>query len=789
MSSTADSRIDESAIGAIDAAAGYCRTLWATFIGYAATLFVLASGTTHDALLRQTPVKLPLFNVESGIPLVLFYVIAPLLLVLFHLNLLLKLHDLRVRVRAVTRPLRGKDGEETRELRDRLRRRFTAFDYALLESGLVEWRESLLLRTVTSATIFLMPVLLLLFVQLQFLPYHDWRISGVQRALIVTDLILIAVIQLWLGRDGNVSAIPRARKWKAWFIPTSFPTARRTMSRVLSFAVPVLVSVFVLAFPGEPQDVFWETAWTLTQPVTDENETPNNFSALAGTDFAEKFGIRRSLYLADRSLWAAEPSEDLLQALTEDTTIIALRENVQGASPQLLRTVQRIRNAALTLRGRNLSYANFENAGLIAADFRPDLNNEQMRAFQRDSNNDDPKGNLTEPGNRTDMSGASFSGADLRGSRLSYVQAARADFYNAKLQNAAFDHARLQNANFSSAQSQNADFSWALLNNANLMEAGLQNADFGFARLPRTTLFRAQLHGAILIGAQLQGANLKSAQLPGALLFEAQLQGADLSDAEMQGADLTEAQLQGADLNRAQLLGANFESAQLQGADLSVAGLEGANLAGAALQGANLNAARLRGVDFTRALVRGANFDNADISLANFAGLNTGEDYDFDGWDRYEQELPDEARREIFRRNLADARARLSATGPALKPAYGDNVWATGPEILGDQVKRADAGNPAAYAASWASFVTDLACTAGRENNDNAAFAAGGIARRLAARALSLTLERDLGLRALGAALAQAELGNSCAKAMLSAETIEKLVEAARRAPPPTGQQ
>src|ERR1051326_6722244 len=91
MMNTSNSGMDESAIASINEAAGYCRTLWATFIGYEATIFILVSSTTQDDLLRETPIKLPLFNVESGIPLLLFFVISPLLLVLFHLNLLLKL--------------------------------------------------------------------------------------------------------------------------------------------------------------------------------------------------------------------------------------------------------------------------------------------------------------------------------------------------------------------------------------------------------------------------------------------------------------------------------------------------------------------------------------------------------------------------------------------------------------------------------------------------------------------------------------------------------------------------
>ena len=525
MSSIADPSVDESAIGAINDAAGYCRTLWATFIGYAATIFVLTSGTTHEALLRRTPVKLPLFNVDSGIPLLLFYVIAPLLLVLFHLNLLMKLHDLRVRVSELIIPLNWVDEANAAFERSRLRRRLMAFDYAVLKAGLVsDRRERWLLWVVTNVTIFIMPVLLLLFVQLQFLPYHDWKIIWLHRAFLIADLGLIAYIHLWLGthdrRPGGTFSLP--------------PANPRTIAWGALFASPVLVSTLVLAFPGEPQDVFWRSAFTWTQPEI-LNGSANTFSARAGADFAEKFGIRRSLYLADRSLWATEPSEELLQALTEDTTIIALH-GVADATPQLLRTVQRIRNAALSLRGRNLSYANFENSTLIAADFRPDLNNEQMSAYLQSEFVMYPGAPPTpgaappmytvelrnaEPDNGTDLTGATFSRADLRGALLSFVRATGVDFGFANVQSSILTLGRLQGADFGGARMQEANFERARLQTANLENASLQGAILSQAQLGGANLRDAQLQYADLHGAAVTADQLRASKWEGAMLDDA----------------------------------------------------------------------------------------------------------------------------------------------------------------------------------------------------------------------------------------------------------------------------
>jgi uncharacterized protein YjbI with pentapeptide repeats len=277
------------------------------------------------------------------------------------------------------------------------------------------------------------------------------------------------------------------------------------------FALPVLISTLVLAFPGEPQDVFWKAA------------SPFPYAPLAGGDIAEKFGVKRSLYLSDRTLWGQEPPEDLLQALSEDATIIALH-GLEDAGPQLLRTVQRIRNAALNLRGRNLSYANFENSSLIAVDFSPNLNTEQMRAFQGIADAAERAGGFADPNNNTDISGASFSGADLRGALLPYASAAGANFRGANLQSSDTSHGQFQGADFSTAQIQEANFTGARL----------QGAFFRDSQLQAAILTRAQLQGAHLEHAQLRETNFTGAAVTIEQLSGTEWQRATLDPALME---------------------------------------------------------------------------------------------------------------------------------------------------------------------------------------------------------------------------------------------------------------
>jgi uncharacterized protein YjbI with pentapeptide repeats len=276
------------------------------------------------------------------------------------------------------------------------------------------------------------------------------------------------------------------------------------------FAAPVLMSTIVLAFPGEHLDVFWRAA------------SASPYSPLAGADVAEKFGVRRSLYLSDRTLWAQDPPEDLLQALSDDTTIIALH-GLEDTGPQLARTVQRIRNAALSLRGRNLSYANFENASLIAVDFSPDLNTEQMRTFQSVADSAERAGGFAAPDNGTDIDGASFSGADLRGALLPYARGIGVNFRGANLQSSDLTHGQFQGADFSTAQIQEA----------NLTGARLQGALFRDAQLQAAILTRAQLQGAVLDHAQLRETNFTGAAVNASQLLGTEWQRATLDPAVM----------------------------------------------------------------------------------------------------------------------------------------------------------------------------------------------------------------------------------------------------------------
>jgi hypothetical protein len=81
---------------AAEKASGHVRNLQLTLLSFGAYLAIVFGSTTHEQLLRGTPVKLPLLGVELW--LVGFYWVAPFLFVLLHFNLLVQAHLLRDKV-------------------------------------------------------------------------------------------------------------------------------------------------------------------------------------------------------------------------------------------------------------------------------------------------------------------------------------------------------------------------------------------------------------------------------------------------------------------------------------------------------------------------------------------------------------------------------------------------------------------------------------------------------------------------------------------------------------------
>jgi uncharacterized protein YjbI with pentapeptide repeats len=440
-----------------------------------------------------------------------------------------------------------------KKIRDKLRRLLPSNIFVQILAGPPELRHGIfgfMLKLIAATTLVAFPILLLLLLQIQFLPFHDLSITNAQRTALVFDIVLLWLLQrpVFAGLSGERSGYPRV-----------FVRALQDFGLVFAVVASTAAlwfSIVVATIPGEWQETAlaaldpprWQVAFRERDQVQERDVTKTKLVSTHELLFAgevdETTRRRRSLFSNTLVL----PGFNLYEALKiDDPKRLAWKEHL------------------FDLRGRHLERGVFDGADLTKADLTG-----------------------------AHLQGASLFLVKLQGAALDYAQLQGASFGGrAKLEGALRDYAKLQGAVLFGAQLQGWLRSLAKFPGEWPFRAQLQGASLGFAQLEGASLDLAQLQGAVLYSAQLQGAVLFGAQLQGAVLFGAQLQGAVLSFAQLQGAWLDSAQLQGASLFGAQLHGASLESTQLQGASLGFA----------QLQGAWLLSAQVRATDFRAALL------------------------------------------------------------------------------------------------------------------------------------------------------------------------------------------
>jgi uncharacterized protein YjbI with pentapeptide repeats len=353
------------------------------------------------------------------------------------------------------------------------------------------------------------PVALLVFFQLQFLPYHEPWITWWQRIAVVVDFALLWTLWPAVGLREVVS-MEKGKGRRRGLVEVTQRIG--TIVGMLLITVGSVALVFAVAtFPGE----WLEERLKPLQPI-----------AL----------LRRALIEGEVDTDARKP-----QSLWSNRLVLPGLDVIDHTK---LDTEEKIAALPVTasLRARHLEGAVLIDAGLRKVDF--------TAARLKDANLD---------------------GADLRAAKLDQAELQSASLYDAQLQGASLKQTQLQGATLNHAQLQGASLAWAQLQGASLDSAQLHGASLSSAQLQGALLSAAQLQGALLAWAQLQGASLDYALLQGASLYDAQLQGASLDYAQLQGASLDYAQLQGASLKQTQLQGASLTKAFVWRADARTA--------------------------------------------------------------------------------------------------------------------------------------------------------------------------------------------------------------------------
>lgn len=564
----------EKLLDSANSASQSVAALHIAFIAFAAYLGVIVWGTTHEDMLRISPIKLPILDVE--VPLTTFYAFAPWMLVLLHFNLLMQLELLSNKLWNLDRDL--PDTPAGHQIRDRL----FIFPFTHLIVGRSNvWLINWLLSLVVGTTIIALPLFILLAAQIRFLPFHDEGITWSQRLSVWTDAgMLLALWPLiaspqdrarewwqnfafnlvgywpaWLRHLGilgwNRLARSIQRRWPNRHFreipprPVQPPGVEPKGMVILMISVPLIILLSIVAVvPGSI------TVQTYYFPPNDESQPedtpyyledwlirrmPEPWLSVA----AHKYGTVSCTSLAE----AAKTDATMLQVVLGPCSWFNLDLFTRNLDLKEARLVPKEVSLSLLTRAtdpnkqiRDAAFKEFDGLNLQNRDLR-----------------------------FANLYGAMLPKADIR-----HVQLQGAVLLKAKLQGViGWDKTQLQGAILGGTQLQGAGLIEANLQGADLRGADLQGADLSWAILQSVDLRGANLQGVDLRGAKLQGADLRGAKLLGTILRKANLQGANMVFANLQGADLTLAELQGAELREARLQGADWSKANLDGIYIS----------------------------------------------------------------------------------------------------------------------------------------------------------------------------------------------------------------------------
>ena len=498
-------------------AAGVGAGLWLSYLFLFFYLFIAAGAVTHHDFLFENPVKLPFLGVE--LPLLGFFVLGPLIFLILHAYVLLHFAMLADKVGVFHSELQAQIADE--DTRTRLRRQLPSNIFVQYLAGPDEVRTGIMgfmLRLIALITLVIFPIALLVFFQLQFLPYHNEPIAWWLRITVLLDILLLWTLWPSIAR-GQTSWI----SWHDFHRP-------RIIAVLLASLVPLLLVFSIATFPGEwlhsnlPSLRLVPTMPSPSSDSRDQTQPSLEERWRRVVEFVkslEWISLHKMLVAGNVDLIAGKPISLWSNRLVLPD--IDVTDHPSSGSDDESGTSRE----TLSLRGRRLEGAVLKDSNL----------------------------------RKVDLTGARLEGAKLRGVYLREANLScdrredkKIEEECAQLQGADLLFAQLQGANLYKAQLQGADLRWANLESADMRGAQLQGADLRWAKL----------QGADLPGAQLQGADLRGAQLQGADLDNATLQGADLRGAHLQATKLHGVKLQGADLTGVEVWLASFPDSLLQ---------------------------------------------------------------------------------------------------------------------------------------------------------------------------------------------------------------------------------
>lgn len=461
--------------------AGKVMVLWTSFVTIGAYLLVATGSVKYRDLFLDAAIRLPVLGVD--LPVTGYFLVAPLILLIFHFYVLLQLSGLSQKVSDYNLVLN--ESLESADDRRMARRRLDDFPFLQYLAGVRERRLGIpgaLQIAISWITTALFPITLFLQLQIAFLPYHSTPITWLHRLCLIADIVLI------------------------WFFWRSYrPSEKRrgaTFWRIAAgcaATIAVLFSVFLATFPGEAlyRNLVARDIDAVVSFVTRDSDVSASRFLFEG-DVDGVTGRPTSLF-ANRLILPGEHFYDQAKHEKAQVSISLRGRDLRGA------ILQRADLRLADFTGASLLDASFVGAQLQKANFgcAAKLQLEPGRARPRADDCDETRA--------TDLRGADFSEAYLHGTLLDHAKLNGARFARTMMQGVSAKQADMTAANLMYARAEGAFFTNATMTAASMFQVQMQGADFSGADLSNAMMFRAQLQGAELNGATLTSATVRSA--------------------------------------------------------------------------------------------------------------------------------------------------------------------------------------------------------------------------------------------------------------------------------------
>ena len=511
----------EKALESANSSSSIARNLFIGYVAIAGFIAVTLLSTDDIQILLYSPLKLPLLNID--IDLKGFYSLTPWIFGIVHLNLLIifsilthKLHHFE----SCIHPLSWPD-------RTNFRSRLHVFSLTQYVSGRQPGLLGGVIHFTTWLTVTILPIILVLWIQIDFLPAQEQNIIIWQRIIVVLECLFTFYFWHRIMQARRRQLMPKNWSPKLW--------DKSTIGGKLLFILCGLVivwSVFIAVIPLSP----WErqlNIWFSNRSCDAEVTLTSWTEALEDKSKSDKFVSTMTTLLSDKNPEVITDNNSFNRKCVLPATRW-LHHNKEAFFPSHIDLTTRVKSVFI-----NEIYPK-----------------EILNALKNDTNANE---------SLSPIIGLNLSNRSLKFAILDYKSFLGASFQNSQLQGASIANANFKNTNFNSAN----------LQGANLTGTFFQGANFSKAKLTKSNLNQTNLQGAILVNSESNYSKFVNANLNATNFSESELRFSKLTGATLNGAMFWNANLQGADLTETKLIGTEFHSTKLQGAILVNSYLQG----------------------------------------------------------------------------------------------------------------------------------------------------------------------------------------------------------------------